>query len=148
MKKIYDGNRASRVMQALKNPYLLRNAILAAAVVTFYLTVGCPLKRLFGIPCPGCGMTRAVLAMLRLDIRAAIRFHPMVLALPPAAAVYLFRKHIPKKVTIFLAVMFFTALFAVYIFRLIGKSEIVMFDFCNSIIYKLFKIFKSRERGW
>ncbi len=42
----------------------------------------CPIRRAFGIPCPGCGMTRAVLALLQGDPMQATRFHPMVWALP------------------------------------------------------------------
>lgn len=35
-----------------------------------------------GIPCPGCGMTRACVSLLRLDIPAAFSYHPMVFFLP------------------------------------------------------------------
>jgi len=43
----------------------------------------CPLASTFGIPCPGCGLTRATLALLRGDIHAALRFHPLVWLLAP-----------------------------------------------------------------
>ena len=42
----------------------------------------CVFQALFGIVCPGCGMTRAVLAALRLDLAAAFAYHPMVVSLP------------------------------------------------------------------
>src|SRR2546426_12749058 len=35
----------------------------------------CPIFRLTGIPCPGCGLSRAVLLLLRGDFRGALRFH-------------------------------------------------------------------------
>jgi hypothetical protein len=35
----------------------------------------CPIFRLTGIPCPGCGLSRAVLLLLRGDFRGALKFH-------------------------------------------------------------------------
>lgn len=43
---------------------------------------GCPFRGLTGIPCPGCGMSRAWLAALRLDMTAAFRYHPMFWSVP------------------------------------------------------------------
>ena len=50
--------------------------VLSAAVV-FLLDIGCPIRKLTGFPCPGCGMTRACLAALRLNFGEAFRFHPL-----------------------------------------------------------------------
>jgi hypothetical protein len=36
----------------------------------------CLFRRLLGLPCPGCGMTRALAALSRGDWRAALAFHP------------------------------------------------------------------------
>ncbi len=35
----------------------------------------CPLFRSTGIPCPGCGLTRAVMLMMRGEFRKAMHFH-------------------------------------------------------------------------
>ena len=43
----------------------------------------CPMAGTFGIPCPGCGLTRATLALLRGDVHAALHFHPLVWLLTP-----------------------------------------------------------------
>ncbi len=50
-------------------------ALLLTAVA--YAVLGCPMRLLTGLPCPGCGMTRAWLSVLRLDFAAAFAFHPL-----------------------------------------------------------------------
>lgn len=37
----------------------------------------CPFQFFFGVSCPGCGMTRAFIALLHLDIVGAFRYHPL-----------------------------------------------------------------------
>lgn len=41
----------------------------------------CPLKELTGWPCPTCGATRALFALLRGDVTAALAWNPAVVAL-------------------------------------------------------------------
>jgi hypothetical protein len=45
----------------------------------------CLVKLALGVPCPGCGMTRATLRLLHGDVHGSVQFHP--LALPGALAV-------------------------------------------------------------
>jgi hypothetical protein len=69
-----------------------RRALLAAALVAggfAFVAWGpptCPTALFFGIPCPGCGLTRATLALFRGELSAAIHFHPLVFVLTPVAA--------------------------------------------------------------
>lgn len=37
----------------------------------------CPFRLLLHIECPGCGMTRAVLALMRLDFKQAFQYHSL-----------------------------------------------------------------------
>lgn len=53
-----------------------------AGIVSFRLPF-CPLASVFGVPCPGCGLTRATLALAHGELRHALQLHPLVLALAP-----------------------------------------------------------------
>jgi len=47
----------------------------------------CAFRRVTGIPCPGCGMTRAMVALARGELVAALHLHPFApLLLGQAAA--------------------------------------------------------------
>lgn len=113
------------------------NIILFIAIAVFYSIAGCPSRVLFGIACPGCGMSRAVRAALQLDFSLAFESHPLVFLLPVAAGVYFARKKIPKKILIFLGIFALGLMLAVFICRLCSGSDIVYFDFEKGAIYKL-----------
>ena len=63
---------------------------LAFVFAMYRLGVRCLFLSVLGVPCPGCGMTRALLAVLRLDFAAALAYHPMVFALPLMYLYFLF----------------------------------------------------------
>lgn len=48
----------------------------------------CPMASTLGIPCPGCGLTRATFALLRGDVQTALHFHPLVWLLAPLFAFF------------------------------------------------------------
>ena len=82
----YNGKKDERgegvKISYLKQKLLLTAGYLAIVAVLGYFQVSCFFVTLFGIPCPGCGMTRAVLAALRLDLGAAFGYHPMFWSMP------------------------------------------------------------------
>lgn len=51
--------------------------------------IGCPLNKIFGIDCAGCGVTRMCLAILRFDFYQAFRFNPFVFVLMIVFVLYL-----------------------------------------------------------
>lgn len=51
-------------------------------IVLYFMDFGCIFQRYFQIPCPGCGMTRAIRSVLHLDFKTAFYYHPMVFSLP------------------------------------------------------------------
>ena len=64
------------------------------------LPVVCPSRLLFGVSCPGCGMTRSVLMTLGGDLRGALTANPagpvLVVALVLLAAQLLFAARVPE----------------------------------------------------
>jgi len=52
-------------------------------VLAFQLPT-CPTALFFGVPCPGCGLTRATLLLFTGDVAGALRMHPLVPLLLPA----------------------------------------------------------------
>lgn len=44
----------------------------------FSLYIDCPIKKLTGLYCPGCGITRMFFSILQLDFYQAFRYNPLV----------------------------------------------------------------------
>ena len=65
---------------------LLPIAVIAGLLGLLPFTT-CLVKIVFGVACPGCGMTRAALRLLHGDLMGSLRFHPV--ALPAAVGLAL-----------------------------------------------------------
>ena len=70
------------VRQAVVEAAGLLVALLLATALLSLLGIGCPIRYLTGVSCPGCGMTRAVRALFELDFKSAFEYHPMVFSMP------------------------------------------------------------------
>jgi hypothetical protein len=91
----------------------------------------CPIAMITGVPCPGCGMTRAVSHLVNGDLEAAFGFHPLVIPLILLGAVawawFLFSRVArvrpigPRAVNIALGAMAL-ALVGVWAFRLVSGT--------------------------
>ncbi|MHB8962636.1 MAG: DUF2752 domain-containing protein [Saccharofermentanales bacterium] len=82
----------------------------------------CLLRRTIGIPCPGCGMTRATFALLRLDFAAAFTFHPLVYIIVPfiiVLSVLLLTKRTTFKKSTPYIIAIMACMVIVYIIRMI-----------------------------
>ncbi len=116
-------------------------AVLVLYLVMFALGIGCPLKYLSGISCAGCGMTRACMSALRLELSQAFAYHPLWIGLPVVFPLLIFFK-IKKMNRAFYALAFSAAavMLAVYFYRLLfTDSPVVVFAPEQGAIYKLFK---------
>jgi hypothetical protein len=60
-------------------------------ILPFHPPLACPLRAATGIPCPFCGMTRAVVALARGHVGASLAFNPGGIAVVVLALVALVR---------------------------------------------------------
>lgn len=85
---------------------------LALLAVFYKLGASCIFLRFFHIPCPGCGMTRAMLSVLKLDFVGAFHYHFMFWSMPVLYLYFLFdgrlfaNKKLNKAVFILIALGF------------------------------------------
>lgn len=69
-------------VQNLRLKLVITIVLLAYVAVRVILDMPCPILHFIGIPCPGCGMTRALLSVLKLELASAFDFHYMFWSLP------------------------------------------------------------------
>ena len=113
------------------------------AVVVLYtamesIGITCPIKFITGISCAGCGMSRAWMAFLQLDIAKAFAYHPLFWLVPIAVIVLLCKSKINIK---FYKIFMFTiagAFVIVYLYRMfIGDGNVVVFEPQNNILFRI-----------
>jgi hypothetical protein len=107
----------------------------AAAAFTSLPLPPCPFRVMTHLPCPGCGMTRSVAALLHGNLALSFRYHPLgaplvlgalgCLALPlvPVDTARKLARRAPRQQTI--ALIAFVLLIAVWLVR-------VVLYFCGS----------------
>lgn len=96
--------------------------LFAAVLALWYIwDLPCVIRHITGFPCPGCGMSRAWLSVLQLNLGEAFRLHPMFWSIPILCLYILYDgKLIPNpKVNNFLLGILLAAFFLCYLFRLI-----------------------------
>lgn len=107
----------SLIKLLLKHIILLLIILLYMAMCTF---IGCPFKYIFKIPCPTCGVTRSILALLRLDFKSSFCYNPMTI---PLLVVTFLSIHIKlfkaKKLIIALTISVAVVNLVIFLFRIL-----------------------------
>ena len=100
--------------------------IFAAALLFFVFVYRCPIYAVFGVQCPGCGITRAYMAAMQFNFGAAFSHHPLFFIVAPLTGYVVFRNKLKKPLsgkteTAILIVV--SILFAgVYIYRILNGN--------------------------
>ncbi len=119
-------------------------ALIAIVVLALFLLLmyHCPFSYILGISCPGCGMTRSLISVLCLDFHSAFYFHPLwwlvIIFAAGALLEYIDVLILTPKLRTLICAIVATALFVVYFIRLFSGSDIVTFNWQDSLIYSIF----------
>ena len=116
-----------------------------ATVVVLYLIlesfgVTCPIKYITGISCAGCGMSRAWIALLHLNIHDAFMYHPLFFLPPVVIIVMLLKSKINIKIYKIFMFTIAGAFVIVYLYRMfMGTGDIVVFEPQNNIVFRIIR---------
>lgn len=133
-----------RLKKFWKNNYELILGVSAILVVCLIMSIAqipiCPMKIFFGIPCAGCGISRALLSACCFDFAAAFEYNPawpVVLVFVIAELLLLFFDKI--KAAKIVGISFLVIITAIYIYRVaFTDSPIVAWDFESGLVYKAY----------
>jgi hypothetical protein len=119
-------------------------AILAVCLLYAFFSIagiGCPIKFITGVSCAGCGMTRAWIALLHLNFKAAFYYHPLFFMPPAVILLFFYKEKLSDKVykiLIFTTVLMFAI---IYLYRMFSSNSIVVFQPENGIVFRILRKF-------
>lgn len=115
--------------------------MIIGAAFYYFSGMGCPILFFTGIPCPGCGMTRSLLCLLRFDIEEALQYHPLGIVMPFLAIGLLFGKIYSKKWFNRILQLFLALFLIVYIIRLLNPEDVIVkINVSGGKIYQMFQM--------
>lgn len=109
--------------------------------------ITCVFFDVFGIPCPGCGMSRALFSLLQLDFKAAFMYHPLIFVMPFIGGYIIknrylqtsYDKNFPKFIKI--TCLMFIILYIIRLVLIFPTVPLVINE--DAIIFKVLEIIKS-----
>lgn len=126
-----------------KDYFIITIMLIVYALVMQITGVGCPIKFLTGISCPGCGITRACFSAVQFDFNTAMKYHPLFWLIVPSFIMIIVKDRNAFKEKNWFRLYIYVVVavdLIVYLFRLIrGNSLIVVCDISNGFIYKILK---------
>ena len=125
--------------KSLRESFICICILSISILLVYLLRIGCPIKFITGISCPGCGMTRAYYSLLHLDFKNAFYYHPLFWTLPIIILLILFKDKINPKAFNFILWFIILLFLVIYVIRLFSNNSAVIFEPSNSLIFKLIK---------
>ena len=130
-----------KMTKKLKELAIICGALCFYCLLLFVSGVGCPLRFLFGIPCPGCGMTSALFSAITFNFTNAFSYHPLWFTVPIGAVTLMFFYLYDKKKPLGITAVILAVLFVItYIIRLILGDEVVQANFDEGVLGKLLSL--------
>ena len=147
-----------RVLKAVS-----KAAVGVAAVVLLlilYRLIGCPFRFLFGVPCPGCGMTRAGRAIVQGRFAESLVWHPLFVptVLVVGAAIIArwrtlgtdvinvisggFSLDAVSKTVVFVAALLFVAVYVARMIYMFPHTEPMMFN-QGALLFRVLRLFSQ-----
>ena len=114
--------------------------LIAVCLVYYAMTwyTGCPIKFVTGISCPGCGMTRAWIALAHLNLQQAFSCHPLFILAPLFIIFFIFDDKIDLQKYRWIILLVAFLFIGVYLIRIIRYPDaIVSFSPRSGILYKI-----------
>lgn len=100
--------------------------------------IGCFIKWVTGVSCPGCGMTRACREALQLHFLEASYYHPLFWLMPVVLVLFLIKNKLSEKALIGISGTILAAFFVVYVIRLMNQDDgIVTINLNKGIIGRI-----------
>lgn len=85
-------NLVIRLRNFLKENIVIILVLLIYVLICFIFDFkNCPFALITGLPCPGCGITRAIYCVIKLDFLSAFNYHPLVFILPFIVIICIFK---------------------------------------------------------
>jgi hypothetical protein len=128
-KESFGVNRLRLFIQRHKEVLSISSGLILYGLLSYFFGIPCPIKEATGVSCPGCGMSRALIALLTLDFSSALYYHPVAFVLlPMAVGLIVFHERGMKKAKKVLLIVFATVMLAVYLYRfLVIQSPVLEF---------------------
>lgn len=103
----------------------------------FHIYIDCPIKKITGLYCPGCGITRMLFSIIQLDFYQAFRYNPLIFLSLPIIIVFIIDKIITKEEPLYNKVSTKIWIIIIVIFIIYGiLRNIPFFDFLAPTIIK------------
>ena len=113
-----EGRRQQKREGGIKEMATIVAIVAVVALVLYGTGIGCPIKFLTGISCPGCGLTRAWLAARQGHLRLAVAYHPLFWAVPAIIVLACVRTERYRRAIIAVLCLAVVAFIALWVWRM------------------------------
>lgn len=126
-----------------------KHKIIIIMVISIIITGGqCIIKKIIGFPCPSCGVTRSLTALVRLDFHESFYYHPLSIFIVISILYFIYSKkpmggseRVQKAIIIIVVVI----ILGTYIYRMYSFfPNIAPMDYNkSSLLWKIYEFIRE-----